>query len=318
MKNIIAFAEKLKAPILTTFKAKGQIPDNHTLAVGVLGKSGTPVSAFYMNSSDLLIVFGASFSQHTGIDKSKPIIQVDNEQMALAKFHAVDNPVWGDAGITANLFSEKVGEYSQSEITPAEIDKRKNEWRQEKIQRAEENNGKGLNSLYIFNMLSEILPENAIISLDVGNNTYSFGRYFECKKQRVILSGYLGSIGFSFPAAMGAYFAEPQKPIVSISGDGGFGQYMTEFNTAVLYNMNITHILLNNNELGEISKEQRDEKLPEWKTDLSNPNFAEYATNCGGLGIRVTTNEELQKAVTKALNYNGPAIVEIMSDPLLT
>jgi len=318
MKNIIAFAEKLKAPILTTFKAKGQIPDNHTLAVGVLGKSGTPVSAFYMNSSDLLIVFGASFSQHTGIDKSKPIIQVDNEQMALAKFHAVDNPVWGDAGITANLFGEKVGEYSQSEITPAEIDKRKNEWRQEKIQRAEENNGKGLNSLYIFNMLSEILPENVIISLDVGNNTYSFGRYFECKKQRVILSGYLGSIGFSFPAAMGAYFAEPQKPIVSISGDGGFGQYMTEFNTAVLYNMNITHILLNNNELGEISKEQRDEKLPEWKTDLSNPNFAEYATNCGGLGIRVTTNEELQKAVTKALNYNGPAIVEIMSDPLLT
>lgn len=318
MDKIIAFAKKLGAPVLTTFKAKGQISDSHPLAAGVLGKSGTPVSAYFMNSADLLIVFGASFSQHTGIDKSKPIIQVDFEQMALAKFHAVDNPIWGDAGITANLFIEKLANYSQSEITVEEIAKRKQDWQAEKKERANETNDNGLNSLYIFNKLSKILPENAIISLDVGNNTYSFGRYFECKKQRIILSGYLGSIGFSFPAAMGAYCAEPGTPVVSVSGDGGFGQYMTEFNTAVLYKMKITHILLNNNELGKISKEQRDIKLPEWKTRLSNPDFAEYANNCGGFGIRVTKNEELEEAVIKALNYDGPSIVEIMSDPLLT
>ena len=318
MDKIIAFAEKLGAPVLTTFKAKGQIADSHPLAAGVLGKSGTPVSAYFMNSADLLIVFGASFSQHTGIDKSKPIIQVDFEQMAIAKFHAVDNPIWGDAGITANLFIEKLANYSQSEITIEEIAKRKQAWQAEKKERANETNDNGLNSLYIFNKLSEILPENAIISLDVGNNTYSFGRYFECKKQRIILSGYLGSIGFSFPAAIGVCCAEPGTPVVSVSGDGGFGQYMTEFNTAVLHKMKITHILLNNNELGKISKEQRDVKLPEWKTRLSNPNFAEYANNCGGFGIRVSKNEELEKAVIKALNYEGPSIVEIMSDPLLT
>lgn len=318
METIIAFAEKLRAPILTTFKAKGQIADSHPLAAGVLGKSGTPVSAYFMNSADLLIVFGASFSQHTGIDKSKPIIQVDFEQMALAKFHAVDNPIWGDVGMTATLFTEKLADYSQSEITVEEIAERKQAWRTDKEERAAKTNGNGLNSLYIFNKLSELLPENAIISLDVGNNTYSFGRYFECKKQRVILSGYLGSIGFSFPAAMGAYYAEPDIPVISLSGDGGFGQYMAEFNTAVLYKMKITHILLNNNELGKISKEQRDEKLPVWKTQLSNPNFAEYANVCGGFGIRVTKNEELAEAVLKAMNYEGPAIVEIMADPLLT
>jgi len=318
MDKIISFAENLKSPILTTFKAKGQIDDNHSLAVGVLGKSGTPVSAYFMNSADLLIVFGASFSQHTGIDKSKPIIQVDFDQMALAKFHAVDNPIWGEIGLTAALFNEKLATFSQSEIKIKEIVKRKQEWKDEKRTRATENNGNGLNSLFIFNKLSEILPKNSIISLDVGNNTYSFGRYFECKNQRVILSGYLGSIGFSFPAAMGAFYASPNKPIISISGDGGFGQYMTEFNTAVLYKMKITHILLNNNELGKISKEQRDIKMPEWKTDLNNPNFAEYANNCGGLGIRVTKNEELEIAVIKALKYKGPAIVEIITDPLLT
>jgi len=318
MPEIIEFAEKLKAPVLTTFKAKGQIPDEHPLAVGVLGKSGTPVSAHYMNTADLLIVFAASFSQHTGIDNTKPIIQVDNEQMALAKFHAVDNPVWGDVGITAKLFSEKLADYSQSKIATEQIFTRKTEWRNKKAEMAKEDNQNGVNSVYVFNELSRLLPENAIIGLDVGNNTYSFGRYFESKNQRVILSGYLGSIGFGFPAAMGAYFAMPGKPIVSISGDGGFGQYMAEFNTAVLHKMNITHILINNNELGKISKEQRDEKLSVWQTGLSNPNFAEYARQCGGLGIRVNKNEELENAIQKALEYDGPVIVEIIADPYLT
>ncbi len=318
MDEIVAFAEKLKAPVLTTFKAKGQIDDDHPLAVGVLGKSGTPVSAYFMNSADLLIVLGASFSQHTGIDKAKPIIQVDFDQMALAKFHEVDNPIYGDVGITVSLFKEKLADHSQSEIRVEEIAERKKEWKKEKTGRAAETNHKGINSTFIFNKLSEILPENAMICLDVGNNTYSFGRYFECKKQRVILSGYLGSIGFAFPAAMGAYYAAPDNPIISISGDGGFAQYMAEFNSAVLHKMNITHILLNNNELGKISKEQRDIKMPEWKTVLSNPSFAEYANECGGFGIRVKENKDLEASVIKALNYEGPSIVEIITDPLLT
>lgn len=318
MNEVIEFAQKLKAPILTTFKAKGQIEDSHQLAAGVLGKSGTSVSAYFMNSADLLIVFGASFSQHTGIDKTKPIIQVDFDQMALAKFHPINNPIWGDVGITAKLFTQKLGDRSESQITEKLILKRKQEWKKEKEERAKQTNGSGLNSVLIFQKLSEILPADAIISIDVGNNAYSFGRYFECKRQKVILSGYLGSIGFSFPAAMGAYYAEPEKPIISISGDGGFAQYMGEFNTAVLYKQKITHILLNNNELGKISKEQQEEKVPRWKTDLSNPDFSEYAKVCGGFGIKVEKDDELEEAVLKALNYDGPSIVEIITDPKLS
>ena len=80
----------------------------------------------------------------------------------------------------------------------------------------------------------------------------------------------------------------------------------------------IKKYILNNNELGKISKEQRDVHMPEWQTTLSNPSFAEYANVCGGLGIRVTKNEELEEAVLNALKYNGPSIVEIISDPILT
>jgi thiamine pyrophosphate-dependent acetolactate synthase large subunit-like protein len=132
------------------------------------------------------------------------------------------------------------------------------------------------------------------------------------------MSGYLGSIGFGFPAAMGAWAAAGDRKIVSISGDGGFAQYMGEFMTAVKYRMNITHILLNNSELGKISKEQRAGEWKVWQTDLHNVNFAEYARLCGGLGIRVEKMEDLQPALEQALASEMPSLVEIISDPLLT
>lgn len=167
------------------------------------------------------------------------------------------------------------------------------------------------------------VPENALISVDVGNNTYSFGRYFECRVQSVLMSGYLGSIGFGFLGAMGAWAAvghdglrptEGHRPIVSVSGDGGFGQYMGEFTTSVKYNMNVTHILLNNCELGKISKEQRAEEWDVWQTSLHNPSFAKYAEICGGMGVQVTQKQDLDQAIADALVYNGPALVEVMAD----
>ncbi len=155
---------------------------------------------------------------------------------------------------------------------------------------------------------------SAKIAVDVGNNTYSFGRYFEAKNQRILMLGYLGSIGFAFPAAMGAWAANTGRPILSVSGDGGFCQYLAEFTTAVKYQMNITHLLLNNSELGKISKEQRAGEWPVWQTSLHNPNFAEYAQNCGGHGVRVNNASELDNALAAAIAHDGPAIVEVMSD----
>ena len=95
---MIALAERLNAPVITTFKAKGQIPDDHPLACGVLGRSGTPVASWVMNEADLLLVLGASFSNHTGIYAGHPIVQVDSDRMQLGKFHPVTVPVWGEIG----------------------------------------------------------------------------------------------------------------------------------------------------------------------------------------------------------------------------
>jgi thiamine pyrophosphate-dependent acetolactate synthase large subunit-like protein len=193
-------------------------------------------------------------------------------------------------------------------------------WREEKRSRVADDRGKGVNSAALFQALAESVPSDAVIAVDVGNNTYSFGRYFESEGQRVLMSGYLGSIGFAFPAAMGAWAATRDqeeyrgRKVISISGDGGFGQYMGDFNTAVKYDMDITHVLLNNSELGKISKEQRAGEWPVWQTALHNPSFAAYAKLCGGKGTRVTRVEQLQTALTEAIAHQGPALVEIITD----
>src|SRR6185312_12429040 len=130
-------------------------------------------------------------------------------------------------------------------------------WRAEKRSRANDDRGAGVNSASVFAALERQIPENAVIAVDVGNHAYSFGRYFECRKHTVLMSGYLGSIGFGYPAAIGAWAAAPERPIVAVTGDGGFAQYMGELTTAVKYGMNITHVLINNSQRGKISKEQR-------------------------------------------------------------
>ena len=320
MDEVIALAENLDAPVLTTFKAKGQISDHHPLAAGVLGRSGTPIASWFMNECDLIIAFGSSFSNHTGITPKRPIIQVDFDRMALGRFHSVAVPVWGEIGVTARRLAADLGNPENKVDQRPELEERWAIWREEKASRLHDDLGKGIGSANVFAALTELAPDDAIIAVDVGNNTYSFGRYFECKNQRVLMSGYLGSIGFSFPAAIGAWAATQDqddykgRKVISVSGDGGFGQYLADFTTAVKYNMNITHVLLNNSELGKISKEQRAGEWPVWQTSLHNPSFAAYARLCGGHGIPVKTPDQVKPALEEALAHNGPALVEIITD----
>jgi thiamine pyrophosphate-dependent acetolactate synthase large subunit-like protein len=274
-----------------------------------------------MNEADCLLVFGASFSNHTGITPKIPTIQVDFDPMMLGKFHAVQVPVWGEIGITCGLLRERLVAGMMAVDQRPDLAERWSIWRKEKERRERDDRGLGVNSAAVFAAMKRQVPADAILAVDVGNNTYSFGRYFECERQAVLMSGYLGSIGFSFPAAMGAWAATQEddprfrgRTVVSVSGDGGFGQYLAELTTAVKYGMNITHVLLNNCELGKISKEQRAGEWEVWQTALHNPDFAEYARICGALGVKVTAKNQLDAALAEALAHDGPSLVEIQSD----
>ncbi len=314
--EILALAERLGAPVLTTFKAKGLVPDTHPLGAGVLGRSGTPVASWLMNESDLLVVVGASFSNHTGIASYKPIVQIDDEPSAIGRFHAITFPVLADtahgvAALAAALEDPKAVDQR------ADVAARWALWRAEKQRRVEDDRGHGVGAAAVFAALSEALPEDAVVTVDVGNHAYSLGRYLESKGQPVLMSGYLGSIGFGYPAALGAWAADPTRPVVAVTGDGGFGQYAAELTTAVKYGIPVKHVLLDNHSLGKIAKEQVAGDFAVWHTSLHNPDWAAYAELCGATGIRVTERHQLPDAMAALFAAEGPALLHVEQDAAL-
>jgi thiamine pyrophosphate-dependent acetolactate synthase large subunit-like protein len=269
-----------------------------------------------MNEADLLVVVGASFANHTGIAPYKPIVQIDDAPSAIGRFDPVAVGVLGDAAVTLAALDAAVP-------SPAAVDQRGDVtarweiWRAEKSRRALDDRGAGVASAAVFAALTEHCPADAVIAVDVGNHAYSFGRYFESQGQPVLMSGYLGSIGFGYPAAMGAWAADPSRVVVAVTGDGGFGQYLAELTTAVKYGMPIKHVLLDNRALGKISKEQLAGRLPVWQTSLVNPDFAEYARLCGAVGISVRHANELDGGMRELFAATGPALLHVHADPEL-
>jgi pyruvate oxidase len=313
--EVLGLAELLGSPVVTTFKAKGLVGDRHPLGAGVLGRSGTPVASWLMNESDLVIAVGTSFSNHTGIAEYKDIVQVDDDPAAIGRFHPVTCGVVGDVALTlpalAAALHAEVAAVDQRDDIAARWDL----WRAEKGRRLADDRGTGVSSAAVFDALTRACPDDAVLCVDVGNNTYSFGRYFEASgHQAVLMSGYLGSIGFGLPAALGAWAADPARPLVAVTGDGGFGQYLAELTTFVKYGIPVRHVLIDNGTLGKITKEQRAAELEVWQTSLHNPDFAAYAELCGATGIPVRSSGELDGALERAFAASGPALVHVHAD----
>jgi len=135
------------------------------------------------------------------------------------------------------------------------------------------------------------------------------------KTQKMLMSGYLGTMGFGLPAALAAQLVYPDRQVVCITGDGGFSMVMADFLTAVKYELPVKLFLMNNHQLAMIMQEQKVENYPNWQTQLYNPDFASYARECGGTGINVKDPDKLRTAVSEALDTEGPVLVDIETDP---
>ena len=167
MDKVIALAEKLRCPVMTTFKGKGQIPDDHPLGCGVLGRSGTPIASWFMNEADLLLVVGASFSNHTGITSKKPTIQIDFDPLALSKFHKVDVAVWGEISVTVDMLRNHINHYENKFDHAGQVAERWRIWKAEKQKRLGEERGEGISSIAVFDALNHLAPGNAVMCVDV-------------------------------------------------------------------------------------------------------------------------------------------------------
>ena len=170
---------------------------------------------------------------------------------------------------------------------------------------------------YIIKVLNDKIADNAVITLDVGEHCWWFGRNFWMKKsQKMVMSGYLATMGFGLPAAMASQILYPDRQVICVTGDGGFSMLMADFLTAVKNDLPIKVFIFNNQQLGMIMQEQKMEGYDIWQTELKNLDFADYARKCGGVGITVENPYELPKAVDKALSTDKPVIVDINTDPM--
>ncbi len=310
--KLIALAVKISAPIVTTFRAKGVVDEDNTLAVGIHGNLGSTTAAELVRKADLMIVVGSSFSDLTQLPQ-KRMVQIDINMTMIGKKYPTEVGLLGNSAVLIPKLTGKV-QQKQNQAYIDEIARLKQDWLNQ-LDREADATMKPIRPPYIMKVLNRKLSADAVISLDVGENCWWFGRNFLMKKtQKMVMSGLLATMGFGLPGAMAAALAYPDRQSICIIGDGGFTQVMGDFLTALKYNLPIKVFVMNNKRLGMIMQEQKVEGYPSSQTDLYDFSFADYAEHSGGMGIKVTEPGQLENAVEKALASPKAAIVDVDTD----
>ncbi|MDL2246959.1 thiamine pyrophosphate-dependent enzyme [Methanobrevibacter sp. OttesenSCG-928-K11] len=302
----------MSAPITYSFKGKNVINNDYYLNIGGHGGIGTSTSKKLTEETDLLIIIGSSCSMNTRLP-TRPAIQIDIDPMVIGRRFPIDISLVGNAGEILPKLLEKV-EKSEKTDYLEKIASLKEEWMEE-LKIDEDPSKTPLRYAYIMNEISKQSDDDAIITIDVGENAWRFGRNFPMKDtQKHLLSGYLATMGFGLPSALISQIDNPEKQVICITGDGGFTMVMGDFLTAVKYKLPVKVFLFNNHEFGMIMDEQKRENYPNWNTHLYNCDFSKYAEDCGATGFKVKTSEELKIAIKNALKTDGPVIVDIETD----
>ncbi|MDD1663067.1 MAG: thiamine pyrophosphate-dependent enzyme [Methanomicrobiales archaeon] len=308
---VSALAEKIGAPIITTFRAKGIVPDDHPWFVSVLGTVGMPEARTLAQQADPLICLGVGFSKQTNVPLDRPMVQVDLDPVKLGKGTSSVS-LWGNCHAALPKWTAMLAPREDPGALPRIAALK--EVIRKRLDAEADPRAVPVRPPYIMQVLSDTIPEDAVITIDVGENGWWFGRNFRMKRQRFAMSGYLATMGFGLPAAIAAKLAYPGKKVFCITGDGGFAMGMAEVVTAVKYRLPMVIVVMDNRELGMIRVEQQMEHYPNFGTDLLNPDFAAYADACGGRGIRVTRPEELEPAIRKAMDLDTVVIIDVETD----
>ncbi len=311
--------EKTQIPAVETLMARGVLGAKNPLLLGMLGMHGNYSSNMAMSETDLIISLGARFDDRvTGklseFAKYADIIHVDIDPANIAKLVDVDYPIVGDITEVVTKMLEQIDDINTDRYRAwREILKRYDELHPQSYVDSDD----VLKPQWVIERLGELVGEDAIITSDVGQHQMWAAQHYPFDRPRQwINSGGLGTMGFGFPAAIGAKRAFPDKTVINITGDGSILMNMQELVTAAEYKIPVINVILNNHFLGMVRQWQTffyEKRYSE--TDLSfQPNFTALAEACGGIGYDVTTKAEFDAALKDAIEQDKVCFMNVQTN----
>jgi pyruvate oxidase len=310
--SLLSFAEKIAAPIVLTLPGKGVIPDEHPLCLGGLGLIGTKPAYAAMQEADTLIMVGTSFPFTGFLPDNAKTIHIDTDASQIGKRYPVDVGLAGDAEKTLTWLQNELPSRTDRSFLERCQSEMKQWW--EKMNRDEADLSVPIKPQRVIHALQQVVHDDAVLSVDVGNVTVWMARHFRMTHQQMIISSWLATLGCGLPGAIAAKIAYPDRQVFAVCGDGGFAMLMSDFVTAVKYNLPVIVIVLNNHKIAMIKFEQEVMGNAEFATDLHNPNFAQFADICGGAGFRVEKPDQLLPALQQAVALGKPSIIDVLVD----
>ena len=310
LKNL---AFKTHTPVTTTLMGLGSFPETHPLSLGMLGMHGTPCANYAISVADLIIALGVRFDDRvTGklseFASQAEVIHIDIDPAEIGKNIRVDIPIVGDVKRVLRKLNEIVEQRENVEWLETIED-----WKR-KYPLTYDNNEE-LKPQFIIEKVYEITQGKAVIVTDVGQHQMWAAQYYQYNEPRTFISsGGLGTMGYGFPAAIGAKIGCPEKKVICISGDGSFQMNLQELATAIGNNLNIIVIIMNNSYLGMVRQWQElffDKRYAE-TTLKGNPDFVRLVEAYGGTAFRINKKQELYPVLEKALSLNKFVLIDCL------
>lgn len=324
--KLIALAEKLQLPVTTSAGHQDLAPFDHPLFAGGVGPRGNPVASALMREADLIIALGTrlgfntTFYKYEDISRTARIVQVDIDPLALGRYFPVELAVMADAGAVAEGLSS-ITKPIAADRAPWKVRNEKfNKDRQHLWQSREASgagNAKPLHPDVIYAELRKVAPPDAIFTLDAGTTGFQATDQLPCRTVPSLLTPLdCGMVGFSYAAGLGAKAAAPERAVISLQGDGGFGMTMGEMMTAVMHRINSIALVMDNGTWGSEIAYQRDFYNHRYiGAHVHSPRYDEVMKLCGGNGWFVTGAGETADAVRQAMAGGKPAVIHAKVDP---
>lgn len=313
--EVLDLAGAINAPVVSTLRSKDFISLNNPYYVGMNGPLSRWESKYALDNCDLLIMLGIDYHGTRYITTKPTIIQVDLAGKHLGRRNRLDFGLVGDMKITLQALKQFIKpNTSSSHLEASRKAYLENEEKKHKDLR-EMKKANSLRPELLTNAISKVADYNAAFVVDVGLNDIWAARYLEAEPNRIIMGSFKhGTLGATIGIGMGAYFADPKRQIVTLTGDGGLTMLLGELLTLVQYKIPLKIVVYNNREFGFIKLEAQMEKIPPFSTKLQNPDFAKLAEVIGIKSFHVDSPQNLEKVLNEAFKEEGPVLIDAITD----